>query len=114
MYYPADKLLASYLSTNDSIRVTSIWWLWLRPFLTLQYPAVIWGSLTYGVSLGWVVFQQTANAIAFPELYGFGRLATGNINIAVRTYIFYYVVDHSNICVEPYWGHSRLYNWRTL
>ncbi|RFU31475.1 hypothetical protein B7463_g4869, partial [Scytalidium lignicola] len=61
---------------------TSIWWLWRRPFLTLQYPAVIWGSLTYGVSLGWVVLQQTAGAVAFPELYGFGRLATGNINIA--------------------------------
>ena len=63
---------------------TSIWYLWARPFLTLQYPAVIWGSLTYGVTLGWVLLQQTANAALFPALYGFRELAVGNINIAVR------------------------------
>ncbi|KIX09064.1 uncharacterized protein Z518_00142 [Rhinocladiella mackenziei CBS 650.93] len=64
-------------------RETSIWWLWWRPFLMLQYPAVVWGSITYGVTLGWVVLQQTANASAFPELYGFSELAVGNINLAV-------------------------------
>ncbi|OBT94853.1 hypothetical protein VE01_06358 [Pseudogymnoascus verrucosus] len=63
-------------------RQTSIWRLWWRPFLTLQYPAVVWGSVTYGVTLGWVVFQQTANASAFPQLYGFSKLALGNVNIA--------------------------------
>jgi len=51
--------------------------------LTLRYPAVLWGSLTYGVTLGWVVLQQTANAGAFPELYGFSGLGVGNINAAV-------------------------------
>ncbi len=62
---------------------TSIWDLWARPFLTLQYPAVVWGSLTYGVVLGWVVLQQTANAAVFPALYGFDELAVGNITVAV-------------------------------
>jgi hypothetical protein len=51
----------------------------------LQYPAVIWGSINYGVSLGWVVLQQTANASAFPELYNFDELAVGNINLAVSS-----------------------------
>ncbi|KAJ9609082.1 hypothetical protein H2200_006853 [Cladophialophora chaetospira] len=63
-------------------RETSMLYLWARPFLTLQYPAVIWGSLTYGVVLGWVVLQQTANAAVFPALYGFDELAVGNINVA--------------------------------
>lgn len=58
-------------------------WLWSRPFLTLQYPAVIFGSITYGVTLGWVVLQQTANATAFVEIYGFSEKGIGNLNIAV-------------------------------
>jgi hypothetical protein len=51
----------------------------------LQYPAVVWGSIVYGVSLGWVVLQQTANASAFPQLYDFNELAVGNINLAVSS-----------------------------
>lgn len=39
----------------------------------------------YGVTLGWVVLQQTANASAFPILYGFSSLAVGHINLAVRS-----------------------------
>ena len=49
----------------------------------LQYPAVLWGSITYGITLGWVVLQQTANATAFPEIYGFSEFGVGNLNIAV-------------------------------
>lgn len=64
-------------------RETSIWSLWGRPFLTLQYPAVVWGSLTYGVCLGWVVFQQTANAAVFPQIYHFTPQAVGNISVSV-------------------------------
>lgn len=59
-------------------RGISIWWLWWRPFLTLQYPAVVWGSLTYGVTLGWIVLQQTANASALPALYGYNANNIGN------------------------------------
>ncbi|KAL8866092.1 MAG: hypothetical protein Q9198_009046 [Flavoplaca austrocitrina] len=61
---------------------SSIWWLWWRPFLTLQYPAVIWCSLVYGVVLGWLALQTTANAGVFPALYNFSPLAVGNINAA--------------------------------
>jgi hypothetical protein len=49
----------------------------------LQFPAVVWGSVTYGITLGWVVLQQTANATAFPEIYGFTEFGVGNLNIAV-------------------------------
>jgi hypothetical protein len=58
--------------------------------MTLRYPAVIWGSIVYGVALGWVVFQQTANGSAFPRFYGFSELAVGNINVAVRSPIEQY------------------------
>jgi hypothetical protein len=61
----------------------SIWWLWWRPFLTLRFPAVIYASLTYGVTLGWLLLQSTADGAAFPAVYGFSSLAVGNISCSV-------------------------------
>jgi len=49
----------------------------------LYYPAVFWASLSYGVTLGWIVLQQTANSSTFPEMYHFSNLGVGNLNIAV-------------------------------
>lgn len=64
-------------------RDLSIWWLWWRPFLTLRYPAVIYATLTYGVTLGWLLLQSTANGVIVPDVYGFSSLAVGNISISV-------------------------------
>lgn len=61
----------------------SIWWLWWRPFLTLRFPALIYATLTYGVTLGWLLLQSTANGAVFPAIYGFSSLAVGNIGISV-------------------------------
>ncbi|KAK7903234.1 hypothetical protein LTR67_001251 [Exophiala xenobiotica] len=58
----------------------SIWWLWWRPFLTLRFPAVWFCILTYGVCLGWVSFQITAQGALFPSAYNFSSLAVGNIS----------------------------------
>ncbi|OQV08089.1 hypothetical protein CLAIMM_12411 [Cladophialophora immunda] len=62
-------------------RETSIWWLWLRPWLTLRYPAVPWASLLIGLNLGAYVMISTANSAVFPELYNFTSLGVGNIAI---------------------------------
>lgn len=59
--------------------LTHFWW----PIKVMYYPAVIWSSLLYGVILGWVVIEQTVDATAFPEIYGFSDLGVGNLNIAV-------------------------------
>ncbi|KAF2102510.1 MFS general substrate transporter [Rhizodiscina lignyota] len=61
---------------------TPMWELFWRPVKVLYYPAVLFASMTYGICLGWVVLQQTANAVAFPEIYHFGDLGVGNINVA--------------------------------
>ncbi|MCJ1298599.1 hypothetical protein MMC08_001389 [Hypocenomyce scalaris] len=53
-----------------------------RPLILIICPAVVFGSLTYGVTVGWIFFQQNADSILFPELYKFSPLAVGNINIA--------------------------------
>ncbi|KEF57343.1 uncharacterized protein A1O9_05260 [Exophiala aquamarina CBS 119918] len=60
----------------------SLWWLWWRPLLTLQYPANIWATLVYGVTLAWIVLQSTANGVIFPIQYNFSPLAVGNIACA--------------------------------
>ncbi|KAK3636498.1 hypothetical protein LTR56_014124 [Elasticomyces elasticus] len=61
-------------------RELSIWRLLWRPFLTLQFPAVWYCILSYGVCLGWTSFQITAQGALFPAIYGFGPLAVGNIS----------------------------------
>ena len=67
-------------------RDVSIWSLFARPVPLLLLPAVAWGSLIYGVTLGWIVLAQTANSFVFPAEYTFSPLAVGNINVAVSSY----------------------------
>lgn len=82
------KLTSHGHTAQRAHRSQSLLWLLWRPFLTLQYPAVVWGSLLYGACLGALILQLTANATAFPILYGFSPLATGNINISVRIMLY--------------------------
>ena len=77
--------MRSLIFTSWYDKETSIWWLWWRPWLTLQFPAVVWASLIYGVTLGWLGLQQTANSGVFPAIYNFSALGVGNINISVRS-----------------------------
>ncbi|OAA68002.1 Major facilitator superfamily domain, general substrate transporter [Niveomyces insectorum RCEF 264] len=63
-------------------RETSIWLYFYRPLQLLLYPLVLYAALCYGVTLGWVVFQLTANATYFPALYNFSPLGVGNLYIA--------------------------------
>ncbi len=86
-----------HIMLTEKHREVSIWWLWWRPFLTLQYPAVLWGSLTYGSCLGALAFQISANAATFPLLYNFSPLATGNIGLSVLQNSFLDVDTLANI-----------------
>ncbi|KAH8690798.1 major facilitator superfamily domain-containing protein [Talaromyces proteolyticus] len=53
-----------------------------RPIELILYPGIFWAAITYGVTLGWVVLQQTVNSVYFPEQYGFNALAVGDISAA--------------------------------
>ncbi|KAE8381792.1 hypothetical protein BDV26DRAFT_289218 [Aspergillus bertholletiae] len=61
--------VTSWLDQN-----TSLWKLAIKPFRMLRYPAVLWCIAVYGVTLGWFMLQQTANAAAFPELASWGAV----------------------------------------
>ncbi|CAM1509797.1 Fc.00g001320.m01.CDS01 [Cosmosporella sp. VM-42] len=63
-------------------RETSLWLYFYRPLQLLAYPVVLYVALCYGVVLGWVVFQLTANSTYFPVLYNFSPLGVGNLYIA--------------------------------
>lgn len=76
------NVCARGLLTSD--RETSLWTFFIRPVLLLPLPAILWASVLYGLTLGWVTIQATANATAFSEVYGFSTIGVGNTNIAVR------------------------------
>ncbi|KPI35977.1 putative MFS-type transporter [Cyphellophora attinorum] len=63
-------------------RETSLWKFFIRPILLLPLPVVLFASVNYGLTLGWVVIQATANSTAFSEIYNFSTIGVGNINIA--------------------------------
>lgn len=64
---------------------------------------MIWCILTYGVCLGWIALQTTADSDVFPLLYNFSSLAVGNISLAVR---FALAIDQK--------GQALLTEWQYL
>ncbi|KAF2014632.1 MFS general substrate transporter [Aaosphaeria arxii CBS 175.79] len=57
---------------NVSLRKT-----FLRPFVLLTYPTVLWACLIYGMSLGWNVILGATLAQLFEPQYGFDAQAQG-------------------------------------
>lgn len=49
----------------------------LRPFVLVSYPTVLWACLIYGISLGWNVIIGSTVAQLFAEPYGFDSQALG-------------------------------------
>lgn len=49
----------------------------LRPFILLTYPTVMWASFVYGLSLGWNVILGSFVGPLFAPQYGFGPQAQG-------------------------------------
>jgi MFS family permease len=49
----------------------------LRPFVLLAYPTVLWACLVYGLSLGWNVILGATVAQLFAEPYGFDAQSQG-------------------------------------
>lgn len=54
----------------------------LRPFVLLTYPTVMWSSLVYGLSLGWNVILGSVVAQLFAGQYGFDSQAQGLVFVS--------------------------------
>lgn len=54
----------------------------LRPFILLTYPTVVWASFIYGLSLGWNVILGSVVGQLFEPQYGFDSQAQGLVFIS--------------------------------
>ncbi|EPS26853.1 hypothetical protein PDE_01793 [Penicillium oxalicum 114-2] len=55
-----------------------------RPFILFAYPAVLWSSVIYALSVGWLIVLSECVAVIYEssEYYGFTALQTGLIYIS--------------------------------
>ncbi|KAL9108731.1 MAG: hypothetical protein Q9227_006527 [Pyrenula ochraceoflavens] len=61
------------------------WWrVMVRPFILFTYPAVLWSSLVYSLSIGWLIVlsESVANIYRNKESYNFSALGTGLVYIS--------------------------------
>lgn len=56
----------------------------VRPFILFAYPAVLWSSVVYALSVGWLIVLSESVAVIYEssEYYGFTALQTGLIYIS--------------------------------
>lgn len=56
----------------------------VRPFILFAYPAVLWSSTVYALSVGWLIVISESIAYLFerPETYNFTALQTGLVYIS--------------------------------
>ena len=56
----------------------------IRPFILFAYPAVLWSSVVYACSVGWLIVLSESVAHLFRDrtAYGFSALSTGLIYIS--------------------------------
>jgi len=56
----------------------------IRPFVLFAYPAVLWSSVVYACSVGWLIVLSESVAVVYRDrtAYGFSALSTGLIYIS--------------------------------
>jgi hypothetical protein len=56
----------------------------IRPFILFAYPAVLWSSIVYSCSVGWLIVLSESVAVIYRSrnTYGFSALSTGLIYIS--------------------------------
>lgn len=56
----------------------------LRPFILFAYPAILWSTLVYSLSIGWLIVLSESVAYIFQnrETYNFSSLGTGLVYVS--------------------------------
>lgn len=56
----------------------------VRPFILFAYPAVLWSSIVYACSIGWLIVVSELLAVIYrdPDTYNFDALQTGLVYIS--------------------------------
>ncbi|KAF3929066.1 hypothetical protein ABW20_dc0104665 [Dactylellina cionopaga] len=68
---------------NGRLRQDSFWKVMARPMLLFAYPAILWSTVVYSLSVVWlIVLSETVAHIYQQNPYNFNRLQTGLVYIA--------------------------------
>ena len=72
------KLYNGRLHNDKWLRVA------IRPFILFAYPAVLWSSIVYACSVGWLIVLSESVAVIYRSrtTYGFSALSTGLIYVS--------------------------------
>lgn len=72
------KLYHGRLNADNWFKVS------LRPFVLFAYPAVLWSSIIYACSIGWLIVISETMAIIYrnPQAYNFSALQTGLVYVS--------------------------------
>ncbi|KAK7972755.1 Major facilitator superfamily transporter [Apiospora saccharicola] len=80
----APKTFAQHLQIYHGRLNPDKWWkAAVRPLILFSYPAVLWSSIIYACSIGWLIVISESVAIIYREgTYKFGALATGLVYLS--------------------------------
>ncbi|KAK8023990.1 hypothetical protein PG993_012056 [Apiospora rasikravindrae] len=78
------KTFAQHLQIYHGRLNSDKWWkAAIRPLILFSYPAVLWSSVVYACSIGWLIVISESVAIIYREgTYKFGALATGLVYLS--------------------------------
>ncbi|KAL7270031.1 hypothetical protein RUND412_007273 [Rhizina undulata] len=68
---------------NGRLRKESWWKAAIRPFVLFAYPAVLWSTVVYSLSIGWlIVLSESVAHIYQTQPYNFSKLGTGLVYLS--------------------------------
>ncbi|KAI9784516.1 MAG: hypothetical protein M1816_000836 [Peltula sp. TS41687] len=80
---PPRTFLQSMKPWNGQLRHESWIRVAIRPFILFAYPAVLWSTMVYSLSVGWlIVLSETVASIYRTQPYNFSALGTGLVYLS--------------------------------
>ncbi|KAI4138489.1 MAG: hypothetical protein LQ341_004645, partial [Variospora aurantia] len=80
---PPKTFLQSLKPWNGRLRHDNWFLVALRPFILFAYPAILWSSLVYSLSVGWlIVLSESVSEIYRVKDYNFSALGVGLVYIS--------------------------------
>lgn len=81
---PAKKFTQRIKPFHGRLRNDNWFKVMIRPFILFAYPAVLWSSVVYACSIGWLIVVSESMAMIYrnPHSYNFTALQTGLVYIS--------------------------------
>ncbi|KAL9127658.1 MAG: hypothetical protein Q9217_003505 [Psora testacea] len=81
---PRKTFLQTLKPWNGKLRHENWFLVGLRPFILFAYPAILWSTLVYSLSIGWLIVLSESVSIIYKEhdSYNFTSLQTGLVYIS--------------------------------